>query len=67
MDATIAPLPPAVIEYMAAFALAALCRDPDGRTAVARNPPAWRGGVEAAKAGLVIRAASRHSGGYPGG
>jgi hypothetical protein len=36
MDATIAPLTRVVIEYIAAFA--AVCRYPDGRIAVARNP-----------------------------
>jgi hypothetical protein len=45
MDATIAPLPRAVIEYMAAFDLAAVCRRPDSRIAVARNPGRRDGGV----------------------
>jgi hypothetical protein len=53
MDATIAPLPRAVIDYIAAFDLAAVCRYRDGRIAVARNPAgvaaAWW--CEAVKAG----------------
>jgi hypothetical protein len=38
MDATIAPLPRAVMDYIAAFNLAAVCRHPDSRIAVARYP-----------------------------
>jgi hypothetical protein len=59
MDATTAPLPRAVIEYIAAFDLAALCRYPDGRLRATRDPEgaeaAWW--CETVKAELVIRAA----------
>jgi hypothetical protein len=67
MDATIAPLPRAVMDYIAAFNLAAVCRYRDGRLGVARNPKcaeaAWW--CEAFKAGPVIREAGRHSGDIP--
>jgi hypothetical protein len=55
------------MDYIAAFDLAAVCRYPDGRTAVARNPAgaqaAWW--CETAKARPVIREARRHSGDIP--
>jgi hypothetical protein len=64
MDATIAPLPRAVMDYIVAFDLVAVCRYRDGRLGVTRNPPgaaaAWW--CEAAKARPVIRAARRHTG-----
>jgi hypothetical protein len=67
MDATIAPLPRAVICYMAAFDLAAVCRYRDGRLGVMRNrsgaAAAWW--CEAVKARPVIREARRHSGDIP--
>jgi hypothetical protein len=67
MDSTIAPLPRAVTDYIAAFDLAAMCRYADGRLGVTRNPAgasaAWW--CEAVKAGPVIRAARRHSGDIP--
>jgi hypothetical protein len=67
MDATITPLPRPVMDYIAAFDLAAVCRYPDGRTAVARNPAgaqaAWW--CETVKARPVIREARRHSGDIP--
>jgi hypothetical protein len=57
MGATIAPLPRAVMDYIAAFNLAAVCRYRDGRLGVTRNSAgaaaAWW--CEAVKAGPVIR------------
>jgi hypothetical protein len=67
MDATIAPLPRAAMDYIAAFDLAAVCQDRDGRLGVIRNPAgaaaAWW--CEAVKARPVIREARRHDGDIP--
>jgi hypothetical protein len=67
MDPTISPLPRAVMDYIAAFDLAAVCRYRDGRLDVTRKPAgaaaAWW--CETVKAGPVIRAARRHSGDIP--
>jgi hypothetical protein len=38
MGATIPPVPHALIDYIVAFDLAAVCRYRDGRLRVARNP-----------------------------
>ena len=55
------------MDYTAAFDLAAVCRQRDGRLGVSRNPAGaaaawWCGTV---KVGPVIRAARRHSGDVP--
>jgi hypothetical protein len=67
MDATKAPLPRAVMDYIAAFDLAAVCQYRDGRLGVILNPAgavaAWW--CEAVKARPVIREAGRHSGDIP--
>jgi hypothetical protein len=67
MDATIAPLSRAVIQYIAAFDLAAVCRRPDGRIAVARNPAgaaaAWW--CDVVKARAVLRPARKGGGDIP--
>jgi hypothetical protein len=58
----IEPLPRVLRDYIAAFDLAAVCRYPDGRIAVARNPAgaaaAWW--CVAHDAGRVIRLARKH-------
>ena len=67
MEATIAPLPRAVMDYTAAFDLAAVCRQRDGRLRITSDPEgaetAWW--CEAVKAGPVIRAARRHRSDIP--
>jgi hypothetical protein len=67
MDATIAPLPRAVIDYIAAFNLAAVCRYGDGRLGVTRNPAgaaaAWW--CDTVSARPLIRGARRHGGDIP--
>jgi hypothetical protein len=67
MGAIITPLPRAVMDYIRAFDLAAVCQYRDGRLAVARDPAgaaaAWW--CEAAKTGPVIRAARLHGGDIP--
>jgi hypothetical protein len=69
MDSTIAPLPRAVIDYIAAFNLAAVCRYGDGRLRTTRDPEdaeaAWW--CEALKARPLIRAARRRGGDIPAG
>jgi hypothetical protein len=65
MDATVRQCLVPVIDYIAAFDRAAVCRYADGRLGVTRNPAgtaaAWW--CEAAKAGPVIRAARQRSSG----
>jgi hypothetical protein len=67
MDATIAPLSRAVIKYMAAFQLAAVCRYRDGRLRATRDPEgaevAWW--CEAVKARAVLRLARKGGGDIP--
>jgi hypothetical protein len=67
MDATIAPLPRAVMDYIAEFDLAAMCRYRDGRFRATRDPEgaetAWW--CETVKARPVTREARRHSGDIP--
>ena len=69
MNATIAPLPGPVMDYIAAFDLAAVCQYRDGRLGVILNPAgavaAWW--CEAVKARPLIRGGKATQLGHSGG